>query len=261
MAYYDFIRVYGSDESPLECFQGLGAAALYGSPLAQPQSGENVTVKTGGGTVGGVTPLTPVMTSDLWEIQNYWIDAEIERLLKMITTLERAETLAPPVMDDATGRGLWEWIAGIPAWAAQMEPHVAMAIKILEVADAAITVGTFAYSIYQRFFVERETLRHLPQALIALCRMTIDLLRQIRAVPNTVENFSMRQQMTTDLTERFEQNLQFYITGQNDMVMPSTMAASMEQLTNALQELNIRDQEIDLGAVRLSARAQIITTS
>ena len=79
MAYYEYIRVYGLQDSPLECFQGLGAAALYGSPIAQPQSGENdVTVMTsGGGTGTGETP-TPALTipAGLWQAQSNLIEQQ-----------------------------------------------------------------------------------------------------------------------------------------------------------------------------------------
>lgn len=46
--YYDFIRIYGTQETPVEEFQGMGAAGTYNEPEAQPISGQAVSNETGG---------------------------------------------------------------------------------------------------------------------------------------------------------------------------------------------------------------------
>lgn len=220
---------------------------------------EYESIFSGAATSGGGMTVDEGGLAEMWSIQNDWIDAEITRLSALLSLLERAETIEPPNLDDATSRGLWSWITGLPALAARLEPHIAMAIRIIEVADAAIGVGTFAYSIYKRFWVEKETLRNLPQALIALCRMTIELLRKIRQIPASAANFEARQQMVTDLTERIEQQMQFFYTGQNQYLQPSTMAAGMEQLTRALQDLMYKEDSIDFGGVHVATHSKLIT--
>lgn len=224
----------------------------------EAQAREYASIFSGAATAGGVTVDEDNLEA-MWSIQNEWIDAEITRLSSLLSLLEQAETIEPPNLDDATSRGLWSWITGLPALAARLEPHIAMALRIIEVADAAINVGSFAYAIYKRFWVEKETLRNLPKALIALCRMTIELLRKIRQIPASAANFEMRQAMVTDLTERLEQQMQFFITGQNQYVLPSTMAAGLEQLTQALQDLMYKDESIDFGGVHVATHSKLIT--
>jgi hypothetical protein len=253
MAYYDYIRIYGAQESPLECLQGLGAAALYNKETDQPQSG------------GQLSPQEETEEqasfAKVWSIQNEWIDAEIERLNAMLGLLEKAETLVPPEMsNDEQTRGIWNnIITKASAYASATLPVVGQIAAFVGVVSDANIIGEFAYDIYKRFWVERETLRNLPAALIKLCKMTIDLLRKVRDLPQTEENFVMRQQMATQLTERFEQQLQFYMVGQNQYTLPSTFAGGMEQLTQALEQLAYSDNDVDLAGVRVSMRSQVIT--
>lgn len=77
MAYYDYIRIFGLPESEQECFQGLGAAALYNAADAQPVSGGAAGATT---TTTVETPLTPEKTeefsSELWTAQSNLIEQQ-----------------------------------------------------------------------------------------------------------------------------------------------------------------------------------------
>ena len=262
MAFYNYIRVYGLAESELEEFQGLGAAALYNAKSAQPLSGgsEQGSLGTGGGT-------TPTMTTasltGAWQIQNEWIDAEITRLQSFLLTLEQAELLDVPEMaeDAATSRGMWSSLINRASqYAAGWIPIIGQVAMIIGLVADASAIAEVAYSLYRRFWVGKETLRHLPGELIKLCQMTIALLRKVRDLPQTPENFEARQMMTTQLTERFEQNMQFYLTDDGTSTA-STIGMGAEQLTAALESLMYNDEEIDLGGVRISHRAKVITTA
>ena len=76
MAYTDYIRIFGLPESEQECFQGLGAAALYNAADAQPVSGGATTPTT----TTGETPLTPEKTeefsTELWTAQSNLIEQQ-----------------------------------------------------------------------------------------------------------------------------------------------------------------------------------------
>ena len=254
MAYYDFVRIYGLADSDTETFQGLGAAALYNARTSQPVSGGEEGSGTGGGGVPSVG--TQESLAAVWGIQNEWIDAEIARLESYIGTLEDAQTMQLPVMP--ANRGIWATIVQkISQYAGAAIPYVGQAAAVLGIVADTIAVVEFAHDLYKRFWVGRETLRNLPLALIELCKMTIDLLRKVRDLPQTQENFQARMLLTTQLTERFEQQLQYYLTTDTG-ALTSTLEATMEQLTQSLDTLAYQDEEIDFGGVRVSLRSKVI---
>lgn len=254
MAYYDFVRIYGLTDSDAEAFQGLGAAALYNARTSQPVSGGEEGSGAGG---GGASVGTQKSLAAVWGIQNEWIDAEIARLESYIGTLEDAQTMQLPVMP-ADARGIWATIVQkISQYAGAAIPYVGQAAAVLGIVADTIAVVEFAHDLYKRFWVGRETLRNLPLALIELCKMTIDLLRKVRDLPQTQENFQARMLLTTQLTERFEQQLQYYLTTDTGS-LTSTLEATMEQLTQSLDTLAYQDEEIDFGGVRVSLRSKVI---
>lgn len=256
MAYYDFVRIYGLADSDTETFQGLGAAALYNARTSQPVSGGEEGSGTGGGGVPSVG--TQESLAAVWGIQNEWIDAEIARLESYIGTLEYAQTMQLPEMADDGTRGIWaKVIQKIAQYAGYAIPYVGQAAAVLGIVADTIAVVEFAHDLYKRFWVGRETLRNLPLALIELCKMTIDLLRKVRDLPQTQENFQARMLLTTQLTERFEQQLQYYLTIDTG-ALTSTLEATMEQLTQSLDTLAFQDEEIDFGGVRVSLRSKVI---
>lgn len=256
MAYYDYIRIYGLADSDIEQFQGLGAAAMYNAPSARPASG-------GAPLTGGETPKdngNTVNIAAVWNVQNEWIDAEIARLESLLHTLEAAETMEMPEIEYADTRGIWSSItARLSKYAGGMIPFLGQAIVVLGAVADAIAIVDFAYSLYKRFWVNKETLRNLPGALIQLCKMTIDLLRKVRDLPQTPENFEMRATMVTNLTERFEQQFQYYLTDAGGQGQMSTLTVAAEQLTQAIENLAFNDEEIDFGGVRVSLRSKVIT--
>lgn len=253
MAFYDFIRIYGAEESG-EVYQGLGAAALYNDAASLPESG-----RTPASTQAAETQQAAF--AEMWGIQNEWIDAEIARLESLLSVLEGTEILQMPEIElEAATRGIWSSITGrLSRYASGWIPILGQAIMVIGLVADTIAVVDFAYDIYKRFWVGKETLRHLPGALIELCKMTIDLLRKIRDLPQTPENFEMRATMATNLTERFEQQFQWYLTDAGNQGQIGTMTVAAEQLTQALENLAYNDEDIDLGGVRVSLRSKVIT--
>ena len=73
MAYYDYIRVYGLSDSPLEVFQGLGAAAMYNQSDDQPLSGG---VAPATADTGVDTPEESEFSKDLWQAQSNLIEQQ-----------------------------------------------------------------------------------------------------------------------------------------------------------------------------------------
>lgn len=79
MAYTDYIRIYGLPQNREECFQGLGAAALYNATEAQPVSGGSPAEQntTTGSTPEPLTPeKTEAFSSELWTAQSNLLDQQ-----------------------------------------------------------------------------------------------------------------------------------------------------------------------------------------
>ena len=87
MAYTDYIRIFGLPENEQECFQGLGAAALYNAADAQPVSG---------GAAGATTTTTSepadTLPQALWDTQTAVINRQSDFLMTISGTY--AEKLA-----------------------------------------------------------------------------------------------------------------------------------------------------------------------
>ena len=85
MAYSDYIRVYGLPESNEECFQGLGAAALYNDASAQPESGNDTPIGDINVTVtptisAGSDEINQEIPDMLWKAQDSLINRQIAYL-------------------------------------------------------------------------------------------------------------------------------------------------------------------------------------
>lgn len=79
MEFYEFIRIYGLPAGGGECFQGLGAAALYNVAESQPVSGGQPATQPGTGTgcPGTETTTYPPCPEKLWTAQNELIRRQI----------------------------------------------------------------------------------------------------------------------------------------------------------------------------------------
>ena len=76
MEFYDYIRIYGLPANEGECFQGLGAAALYNAAESQPVSGGQPATQPGTGTGTGETPNALTISADLWAAQTNLIEQQ-----------------------------------------------------------------------------------------------------------------------------------------------------------------------------------------
>ena len=129
MAYTDYIRIYGLPESEQECFQGLGAAALYNAADAQPVSGG----ATGGTTTGGTTTEQALtISAELWTAQSNLITQQSSYLsdIKATFTTKREELKVGFTMQQFTESSVFKYLADIAVskvtdWITDAYPGVA----------------------------------------------------------------------------------------------------------------------------------------
>ena len=247
---------------------------------------QNVMLSASG---GASTPEEPLGNEEeltaIWQVQTEWLNAEILRLTDMLGILEGSQTVDMP--DGDGSRGLWSSLmASLAGLYARWALPIGQFIAVMEALEAGVTLAGYAYALYKRFWVEKETLRNLPRALISLAKMTLEVLRKLAQIPMSAANFEMRQTMALALTERFEQQLQFYLTAFNHEAT-SAAVTNFEQITEALEDiedkgaeittalatlaekeealklavesLQYNDQDIDFGGVHVAMRSKLIT--
>lgn len=127
MAYTDYIRIFGLPENEQECFQGLGAAALYNAADSQPVSGGTTTTN---GTTEDVKNLT--ISAELWKAQGNLIAQQSSYLsdIKTTFTAKREDLKVGFTMKQFTESGVFKYLADIAVskitdWITDAYPGVA----------------------------------------------------------------------------------------------------------------------------------------
>lgn len=113
--FYDLIRVYGLPESKDECFQGLGAAALYNVAADAPFSGgQDAPTASGSGSGGGSSeepvepPVVETLPDALWTAQTEVIKRQSDFFMTISGTY--AEKLKALPQQPGWGSVLWDTI-------------------------------------------------------------------------------------------------------------------------------------------------------
>lgn len=114
--YYDYIRVYGLAESQLECFQGLGAAALYNAEDSQPLSGGQELPETSTTTTPPGENLAVIeCPAGLWQAQSEVITQQSSYLDDIRSTfISKRENLGVGFdIQEFTESSIFKWLADV----------------------------------------------------------------------------------------------------------------------------------------------------
>lgn len=239
--FYDLIRVYGSQESQEESFQGLGAAALYNSGAAQPQSGEgDITVTTTGGGVttgGGASPAedAPELPETLWNMQTEVIKRQSDFLMTISGTYAEKMAALPqqPSWWGVVGESAVEYAVG---WLA----NFALARWVGEAAEATtrVTVIREIVSFLSEFaFNAWDYVKKYYNDTGKICLQMKAENDALCALERSFANYGLRTNTLNQHEATMKNLIDLIDTIERDMQRALPQQESMAALIQAIQDL------------------------